>query len=103
MIPPGGQVLPLRIAALVLVPVVLVTVTLAYGGWSGWVPVVAALAVLGTFAVVVPKGRVWVGVATLISGLADRPPTWLVRTGPWWGAGMLLVAGILAMAGVEPV
>ena len=101
--PGGGPQLPLRIAASVLVPVILISVAIAYGGWSGWVPLVGLLALLGTLAVVSPRGRVWGAASRGFDELTGGTSRWLERTGTWWGVGMLAVAGFLAMAGVTPV
>lgn len=101
--PGGGPQLPLRTAASVLVPVILVSVAVASTGWSGWVPVIGLLALLGTLAVVSPRGRVWGTASRGFDGLTGGTSRWLERTGPWWGLGMLAVAGFLAMAGVSPV
>ncbi|HWS58526.1 MAG TPA: hypothetical protein VN257_08305 [Actinotalea sp.] len=101
--PDGGPRPPLRTATTVLVPVVLVSTSVAYSGWDGWVPMIGALAVLGTLAVVSPRGRVWRAVAAGVGELTGASTAWLERTGPWWGTGMILVAGTLAMGRLTPV
>jgi len=101
--PRGSPQMPLGTAATVLVPVILVSVAVAYGGWSGWVPMIGMLALLGTLAIVSPRGTVWGGMSRGFDELTGATSGWLGRTGTWWGLGMLVVAGFLATSGMATV
>lgn len=100
---PGGAPLPaLPILATVAVPVVLAGVTWAYGGWSGWVPLIAVLAALGVSAIVAPGRGPWLQVA-LAAQRSGGPPaaTWR-RALPYAGAAVLAIAALLAWLRMSP-